>query len=176
VRLLRVAVPAFACVVVAAVAPGVAGAASCSGATESPAQLGGKVNTVTLCLLNQQRAAHHLRALKLDHKLSHAALGHSQEMVAKRYFAHESRSGAPFTARIKSAGWTRGRRSWMLGENIGWGTGSLATPAAMVRAWMHSAGHRANILQGRFREIGIGVANGSPNGAAGATYSTDFGG
>ena len=46
----------------------------------------------------------------------------------------------------------------------------------MVGAWMHSAPHRANILDGRFTMIGIGVALGSPAGGGGATYSTDFGG
>jgi uncharacterized protein YkwD len=57
--------------------------------------------------------------------------------------------------------------------------GDAATPATIVRAWMHSPGHRANILNRRFREIGIGVASGAPvrDGAAksGATYATEFG-
>jgi uncharacterized protein YkwD len=97
-------------------------------------------------------------------------------MVAHRYFAHESRSGAPFSARIAGTGWTHSRRSYVIGENIGWASGSLATPRAMVRAWMHSAPHRANILDGRFHLIGVGVAVGSPLGGSGATYSTDFGG
>ena len=55
-------------------------------------------------------------------------------MVAKRYFAHDSKSGATFLTRIKRTGWTRSRRSWTVGENIGYGTGSYATPRAMVRA------------------------------------------
>ena len=97
-------------------------------------------------------------------------------MVAKRYFAHDSKSGATFSARIKRTGWTRSRRSYTIGENIGWGGGSLATPRSMVRAWMGSAGHRANILSRSFRMIGIGIANGAPNGGDGATYATDFGG
>ena len=46
----------------------------------------------------------------------------------------------------------------------------------MVRAWMNSAGHRANILSRSFKQIGIGIANGAPNGGSGATYATDFGG
>ena len=85
-------------------------------------------------------------------------------------------SGASFGTRIKRTGWTRARRSWTIGENIGWGGGSLATPRSMVRGWMNSAGHRANILSRGFRMIGIGIANGAPNGGSGATYATDFGG
>ncbi len=46
----------------------------------------------------------------------------------------------------------------------------------MVRGWMNSAGHRANILSRQFRLIGIGIANGRPTGGGGATYATDFGG
>ena len=67
-----------------------------------------------------------------------------------------------------------------LGENLGWGSGSMATPAEMVDAWMHSEGHRSNILYPRYREIGIGVTLGAPQelqpGETGAaTYTTEFG-
>jgi uncharacterized protein YkwD len=171
-----VAVPV---VLAAAVAvPATASAATCAGANRSPGKLGeAGVRHTTLCLLNRQRAAHGLSALRADHRLATAALGHSKDMVAHRYFAHESRSGAPFSSRIVRTGWTRSRRSYVIGENIGWGTGNLATPRAMVRAWMHSAPHRANILERRYRVIGIGVAFGVPvAGSGGATYSTDFGG
>jgi uncharacterized protein YkwD len=160
----------------AAAAPATASAA-CAGADSSPAKLGETgLRHATLCLLNQQRAAHGLRSLRADRRLAKAALGHSKDMVAHGYFAHESRSGAPFTTRIAATGWTRSRRSYILGENIGWGSGSLATPRSLVQGWMQSAPHRANILDRRFRMIGIGVALGAPVGGSGATYSTDFGG
>jgi len=163
-----VAVPALA---LAVVAPATADAATCRGASSSPQRLGESgVRHATLCLLNQQRRAHGLRALRADGGLAKAALGHSKDMVAHRYFAHESRSGAAFTARMPRS------RFHILGENIGWGSGRFATPRSMVEAWMHSAGHRANILQRRYRAIGIGVAFGAPVGGSGATYSTDFGG
>ena len=71
-------------------------------------------------------------------------------MVDRRYFAHESKSGASFVTRIKRTGWTRSRRSWTVGENIGYGSGSLSTPRSIVRGWMNSAGHRANILSRSF--------------------------
>jgi uncharacterized protein YkwD len=170
-----VAVP----VVLAAVAaPASASAAPCAGAGSSPAKLGeAGVRRATLCLLNRVRAAHGLGPLRSSHRLARAALGHSKDMVAHRYFAHESRSGKPFTARIARSGWTRKRHRYIVGENIGWGTGFLATSRAMVRAWMHSPPHRANILERRYRAIGIGVAFGIPvSGGGGATYDTDFGG
>jgi uncharacterized protein YkwD len=96
-------------------------------------------------------------------------------MVRRRYFAHDSLSGAEFSDRIHRTGYTRGRW-WRLGENLGWGGGSQATPAAMVAAWMDSPGHRVNVL-GQFREIGVGLALGAPrpDQAQSATYATEFG-
>ena len=158
-------------------APGAAHAAGCTGADSAPSALSASAaNHTTLCLLNAQRRAHGLRALRLDSKLGRAASGHAHNMVSKHFFAHDSLNGASFADRIKHTGWTRSRRSYTIGENIGWGGGSLSTPRAMVSAWMHSAGHRANILSGAYKVIGIGIANGAPTGGSGATYATDFGG
>jgi uncharacterized protein YkwD len=157
-------------------APAAANAAGCSGADSMPDRLGSQASRVTLCLLNQQRRAHGIRPLRADGKLARAARRHARDMVAQHYFSHNSRNGASFSARIKRTGWTQSRRSYTVGENIGWGGGSLSTPRAMVRAWMQSAGHRANILARSFNQIGIGIANGAPTGGSGATYATDFGG
>jgi uncharacterized protein YkwD len=133
------------------------------------------VRAAVLCLHNRDRAAHGLPALRESAKLRRAAEGHSADMVAQSYFAHDSLSGADLAERILRTGYARGR-GWSLGENIAWGTGSLATPAEIQRAWMESPGHRANILRRQFREIGIGVVAGAPVGSgAGATYTADFG-
>jgi uncharacterized protein YkwD len=93
-------------------------------------------------------------------------------MVSRGYFDHGN-----FVARIINSRYVGPRSAWSLAENIAWGTGSLATPAQIVRGWMNSPGHRANILNGRFRDIGVGVALGAPAGGVrdGATYTTDFG-
>jgi uncharacterized protein YkwD len=98
-------------------------------------------------------------------------------MDARNYFNHTSRSGASFVDRIRRAGYLRGARGWSVGENLAWGTGGLGTPQAIVRAWMNSPGHRDNILNGRFREIGVGISPGAPVGGVGngATYATSFG-
>jgi uncharacterized protein YkwD len=169
---------ATGCALAATALPAAARAASpCAAGRHTPAALSDKALTAaTLCLLNRQRAAHHLRALRLDHRLTTAARRHSADMVAHRYFAHDSRSGSAFTARIASTGWMRNRHRWTVGENLAWGSARRATPAAIVRAWMHSAGHRANLLSARFHVIGIGIVRGTPAGRrSGATYTTDFG-
>lgn len=149
--------------------------AACASAAIHPAQLGhAKARQTTLCLLNRERRARGLRPLRLNRRLSIAAARHSRNMVRKDFFAHGN-----FVARILNARYVGRRAAWSLGENIAWGTGSLATPAEIVRGWMNSSGHRHNILSRRFRDIGIGIARGAPgmgrSVAPGATYTTDFG-
>ena len=162
---------------VTALAAGPAVAGACTGSDRAPSSAGAKQAAhATLCLLNAERRAHGLRALRLDGKLARAARGHARDMVSKRYFAHESKSGATFATRIKRTGWTKSRRSYTVGENIAWGGGHLSTPRSIVRGWMNSAGHKANILARGFRYIGIGIASGAPTGGSGATYTTTFGG
>lgn len=137
----------------------------------------------TLCLLNRVRTHAGLPKLRLNPKLSRAARVHSRDMVRRGYFAHDSLNGRTPFQRMLSTRYVPRNASWWLAENIGWGTSSVADPAALVRMWMRSAPHRANILNGRFREIGIGIALGIPvrsarfsrSGGSGATYTTDFG-
>ena len=134
-----------------------------------------RARNATLCLLNRVRARHGLRPFTLNRKLSRAARRHSRDMVRHRYFAHDSRDGRSPFDRMRATRYVPRNASWWLGENIAWGSGSLSQPAAIVRAWMHSPPHRANILSRRFRDIGVGIVARAPNGGRGATYTTDFG-
>ena len=100
-------------------------------------------------------------------------------MVRKRFFDHVSPEGSTMLSRIrKGTSYLAERRALGAGREPRLGLGRAATPRAMVRGWMHSAGHRDNILNARFRHVGIGVATGAPanigRGRA-ATYTTDFG-
>jgi uncharacterized protein YkwD len=126
----------------------------------------------TICLLNDIRRGHGLRPFQLNGKLSRASQRHTNAMTAHHFFAH-----GDFVGRIRSARYLKGARGWTVGENIAWGSWDYATPASIVKGWMHSPPHRANILNGRFREIGIGVSRGAPVGGQdrAATYGTDFG-
>jgi len=130
-----------------------------------------------VCLLNGERTDRGLRPLHVDSRLSAAAGQHTRDMVRRRYFSHTSRSGSDMGDRIRSQGYLSGARSWMIGENLAWGSGGRSTPRSIVNAWMNSPGHRRNILTARFREIGIGVADETPVDTAnrGATYTTTFG-
>jgi uncharacterized protein YkwD len=160
--------------------PTSASAATCSGGEVVPTQSNAAtVRHATLCLLNQQRAAHGLGKLRESGKLRSAAQGYTWAMVRHDFFDHVSPGGSTLLRRVRSTAYLASARGWALGENIAWGAGPRATPTATVRAWMHSAGHRHNILTRRFDEIGIGVVPGAPvdlpAGMNAATYTTDFG-
>ena len=134
------------------------------------------VREAILCLHNQIRAERGLPALRQDARLRRAALAHSDDMVARRFFEHTTPAGVTMVDRIMASRYASRDVGWSLGENLAWGTGRLATPRSIMRAWMDSPGHRANIVKRTYREIGIGIVTGVPtSGAAGATYTADFG-
>lgn len=105
-------------------------------------------------LVNIERANHGLNPLTEDWELSRVARYKSQDMRDNNYFSHTSPVyGSPFDM-IKNFGITY--RS--AGENIARGQ---KTPEAVVRGWMNSSGHRANILNASYNKIGVGyVADG----------------
>jgi uncharacterized protein YkwD len=157
-----------------AAAPAASAACKGAGASTETATKRALVRA-TLCVLNAERARHELGALRLNRGLSTAARRHSRAMVRERFFSHTSLNGATFVDRIRATGYLSGAQSWSVGENIAYGSGSRSTPRSIGRAWMNSPGHRANILSESFRQIGIGIASGTPVGTGGATYTTDFG-
>jgi uncharacterized protein YkwD len=162
---------AFACTLGAPGTAAAAGPVACESAQARPAKVSERVVVrSTLCLLNAERRRHGLRPLRLNQHLTRAARGHSQDMARHGYFDHTSRNGSSFVDRIRRTGYLSGAGSWKVAENIAWGTDHLGSPRAITRAWMDSPGHRANILDGSYREIGIGVATRSR-----AIYTTDFG-
>jgi uncharacterized protein YkwD len=172
-RALRAIAPLAALSAVALTAPATASAATCKGADANPATTNMKtVKRATICLLNQKRRQNGLKKLKLNGRLSLASQRHSRSMVARKVFEHGN-----FVGRIKAARYIGSSGSWSVGENIAWGSGDMASPREIVQAWMNSPPHRHNILHGKFREIGIGVARGVPvrQNYQGATYTTDFG-
>jgi uncharacterized protein YkwD len=157
---------------------GVGAGDACPNATLMPGSANlATVAEATLCLLNGERADRGLAALRLNDRLQRAALGHGNDMVENHYFAHEGRNGSQPAERIRATGYLSGNGAWRIGENLAWGTGDLATPQAIMGAWMNSAGHRANILQPAYREIGFGVLAGNPASpdSGGATFVTEFG-
>jgi uncharacterized protein YkwD len=173
---LRFLLPAFATMIALAVPATSSAARPCPGAHLAPsAAHAAQVRHATLCLLNRQRARHGLPRLRQHRSLTTAARRYARLMVAQHFFAHVSPGGSTMAQRIKHTNYLRHTRGWALGENLAWGSGAAASPARIVTAWMHSPGHRRNILDGSFREIGIGIALRAPDGHPGATYVNEFG-
>lgn len=159
-------------------APSAASAAPCEGRNADPTQTSNtKIREATLCLLNRRRAANGARKLRHNQRLAKAARAHAADMARRDYFAHTAPGGVSFVDRIMRQDYVRPGQGWTLGENLAWGSYYLASPKAIVRSWMGSPGHRANILNRRFREIGIGVVDGAPvpGTSRAATYATSFG-
>lgn len=135
------------------------------------------IRRATLCLLNVQRTSHGLRKLHANRPLRRVATRYARQMVARSFFAHVSPAGSTFVDRIRRTAYLDRANGYSVGENLAWGAGPLSTPRRIVRAWMDSPGHRANILNGVYRDIGVGVALGVPvaGGGPGATYVNEFG-
>jgi uncharacterized protein YkwD len=152
----------------------------CRGADDTPtAATLGKARAATLCLLNRERRARGLRSLRSHRSLTLAAQRYAGAMVEGGFFSHVSPTGSTLEERIREGTrYLAGALRYEIGENIAWGQGELAKPRAIVAAWMASPGHRANILRGAFREIGIGIEPGAPVpgiGGGAVTYTNEFG-
>ncbi|MFI8453259.1 CAP domain-containing protein [Streptomyces erythrochromogenes] len=129
---------------------------------------GGTVNgdaeSAVLALVNKERAAAGCGALTSNPKLSAAARGYSDTMARAGVMSHTGPDGSTMTSRVEAAGY-----KWSnLGENIARGQ---ADADAVMKAWMNSSGHRANILNCAFKEIGIGVHKGD----GGPWWTQNFG-
>jgi uncharacterized protein YkwD len=138
------------------------------------------VRAAVLCLINTERAQNGKEPLQTDARLERAAESHGKEMIAENYFEHVAPSGLTPVERIRSTGYIPSTEDgYVLGENLAWGTLSLSTPQAIVKAWIASPEHLANILEGKYRDTGIDVEPTVPTslseGVAGATYTQEFG-
>ncbi|MFJ6793346.1 sigma-70 family RNA polymerase sigma factor [Streptomyces sp. NPDC091268] len=128
----------------------------------APAPQGAAAQVVAL--VNSERAAAGCGPLKEDSQLRTAAQGHSDDMAARSFFSHTNPDGADPGQRTTAAGY----RWSTYGENIAQGQ---QTPQQVMDAWMKSPGHRANILNCSFKDIGVGIHQG----AGGPWWTQNFG-
>lgn len=103
-----------------------------------------------LDLVNAERAKHGCPPLQLNARLVRAAERQSRQMATQDFFSHNDPDGTTPGERVHATGYV----FQMIGENIEAGTD---TPEDAVDGWMHSPGHRANILTCAFRETGVAV-------------------
>jgi uncharacterized protein YkwD len=113
-------------------------------------------------LVNAERSKVGCSALTLNTTLTKVAQAHSEDMALHQNMSHSGSDGSSPGDRITSAGYT-----WSAyGENVAYG---YATPEQVMAGWMASPGHKANILNCTFKEIGVGLAQ--PN----SYWTQDFG-
>jgi len=118
--------------------------------------------------VNATRASFGLRPVQLDRTLSSAARSHSVQMLRGNYFSHGDFNGRMLAFHVRGS---------VVGENLAWGTGAYSGAGTIVREWLASPGHRANLLSASYRRIGIGLAHGTFRGSGGALLVTaDFAG
>ena len=124
--------------------------------------------------INAVRTSHGVPRLLGARALRAAALRHSQDMLARDYFAHTSPTGSTVAFRIVHSGFVNGHR-WRAGETLAWGVGARASAAATISAWLRSPTHRAIMLSPGFRWVGIGRNCGRFVGNPGAcVWTADF--
>ncbi|MGL5927576.1 MAG: CAP domain-containing protein [Dermatophilaceae bacterium] len=115
-------------------------------------------------LTNVERARAGCGAVRMDTRLNTAARLHSEDMARYSYFSHTSRDGRSPWDRIGAQGYTAGS-----GENIAAG---YTTAAAVIKGWMDSPGHKANMLNCSHKAVGIGIGRG---GYYGLYWTQNFG-
>ena len=98
-------------------------------------------------------------------------------MIRRDYFSHNTKGSGTFSKCLKKFGYTsKGFKYYTAGENIAYGSGRKGEPKQIMRAWMKSPGHKKNIVNKKFREIGIGTYTGTWKGNKDVTmYTADFG-
>ncbi|MFF3941463.1 sigma-70 family RNA polymerase sigma factor [Streptomyces phaeofaciens] len=136
-------------------------------ASSKPAvQSGGSsgLGAQVIALVNEERASAGCGPLTEDGLLRKAAQGHSEDMAARDFFDHTNPDGADPGQRITAAGY----RWSTYGENIAKGQQSAES---VMTSWMNSPGHRANILNCDFKNIGVGIHDG----AGGPWWTQNFG-
>jgi uncharacterized protein YkwD len=126
------------------------------------------------CLTNYARAQAGLAPLSLNAKLNDAGNAKLAADVSCGEFSHTP-CGRPFSAGFSD--YLNGAAGYEVGENIAWGTGKYGTPREAMNGWLHSAGHRENLLTAAYKELGVGYLPGqSFLGRSGATlWSQEFG-
>ena len=122
------------------------------------------------CMHNYARAKAGRGALASNSLLASSSDAKTGDMMRCAQFSHTA-CGRETLYHVKRVGYTSGG-CWGAAENIAWGSGSRGSVRSIMSAWLHSDGHRTNILNGRYREIGVGLRKGTFQGYSSAQVWT----
>lgn len=151
----------------------------CRGALTLPTRSDLKlIDSAVTCLIERERTSRQLAVLQPNHYLQGIAVSLAKEMARAGYFGDDSVAGQTPWQRITSSPYAVGAQVVAAGQNIGWGTGGLATPEGVIEEWMRSPPHRLIILSSGYQDVGVGAAPVAPSSVTdekpGATYSVEF--
>lgn len=120
--------------------------------------------------INKMRRAHHLPTVKLTAPLARVARRHSSLMLKYDALSHSSFDGSSFSTRLARAG-----RHRQYGETLAWAPdGAHLNAHALLKLWLASAPHRAVLLNGKLRRVGVGRIYGSMGKQRGNAITADF--
>ena len=112
----------------------------------SPAE----ARSAILARINALRKVHHLELVELDEKLNSVAQSYSELMAAQNFFAHVAPDGSDLRKRLQRAGYSYR----VAGENLGQAAGPLGAQFCIEQ----SPGHLRNLIDGRYKRVGVGIA------------------
>ncbi len=150
----------------------VAPTSKCTGQLDASAPATRQEQTMR-CMTNYARAHAGLRRLRDTRSLDISAARKSSDIVGCKSFSH-SACGRDFTYWMTRTGFLPSS-CWRAGENIAWGSGSYGTVRSIFRAWLHSAGHRENILGRQYGNLGVGFDVGRLAGHTAHVWTQHFG-
>jgi uncharacterized protein YkwD len=120
--------------------------------------------------INRIRRAHRLPTVKLTAPLARVARRHSSLMLKYNALSHSSFDGSSFSTRLQRAGKRR-----QYGETLAWApNGAGVNAKSLLRLWLNSAPHRAVLMNGRLRRVGVGRVYGSLGAQRGNAITADF--
>jgi len=140
-------------------------ASTCAGADDPSAPVSVQ-ETAMKCLVNFARQQAGLPKLTDMRKLNGSALNKAGDILRCNQFSHEA-CGRDFLYWFRRGGYV-GAGCWWAGENLAWGSGPLGTARAVMKAWLRSPSHRANILSSDYIEAGLSLRVGSLSGSSDA--------
>lgn len=118
------------------------------------------------CMVNFARQEAGLPKLVDSRKLDGSADNKAADVLRCNQFSHEA-CGRDFLYWFRRAGYLSSR-CWWAGENLAWGSGSLGSVRSVMKAWLHSPSHRANLLGAEYDDFGISLRAGALGGSSNA--------
>ena len=155
--------------VVVALAPALTAAspgASCAGAdVQASNTTSASFERAVVCLVNSYRKAAKRSPLRMVSSLHSAASDYAQRMVSEHFLGHTDPDGETLGQRLLAHRYVTSKTiSWTAAENLALAVGQNATARHIVRDWMGSPVHRANVLRRRLHDLGVGAIAAAPDG------------